>query len=234
MKSVVVFSGGLDSTVLLAKLIAEGRTCLALTVDYGQRHRREIESAKAICAALGGITHRVADLGALAPLWGRNSLTDATVDVAEGHYTEERMRSSVVPGRNLLLLATAAAWAFAERCDSLAYGAHGGDHAIYPDCREAFADATARAIALADWHTLALERPFVMLDKTAIVRMGAALRAPMHLSWSCYKGGAEHCGRCGTCIERREAFANAGVEDPTRYAPDAPDAGTLAKNGWKP
>lgn len=234
MKSVVVFSGGLDSTVLLAKLVAEGRECLALTVDYGQRHRREIESAQAICTTLGGITHRVADLRTLAPLWGRNSLTDATMDVAEGHYTEERMRSSVVPGRNLLLLATAAAWAFAERCDSVAYGAHGGDHAIYPDCRETFADATARAIALADWHTVTLERPFITLDKAAIVRMGTALRAPMHLSWSCYKGEAEHCGRCGTCIERREAFTNAGAEDPTRYAPGAPTVAELAKNGWKP
>ncbi|MDR2862926.1 MAG: 7-cyano-7-deazaguanine synthase QueC [Puniceicoccales bacterium] len=232
MKTVVVFSGGLDSTVLLAKLVAGGRDCRALTIDYGQRHRREIESARAICALLG-VPHRIADLRALIPLWGSNSLTDSSVCVEDGHYTEERMKSTVVPGRNLILLSVAAAWAIAEKCDTLAYGAHSGDHAIYPDCRPEFAEAAGHAIALADWHKVTLERPFVSMDKAQIARLGITLNAPLHLSWSCYKGGTLHCGRCGTCIERREAFWNAGIPDPTTYAPDAPAAEVLAKNNWK-
>ncbi len=232
MKSLVVFSGGLDSTVLLSKLVADGRDCRALTVNYGQRHAKEIEAAQEICRLLG-VTHQVADLRSLVSLWGSNSLTDPAVAVADGHYTEERMKTTVVPARNLVLLSLAAAWAIAEQCDTVAYAAHSGDHAIYPDCRNEFAEAAAKTIALADWHRVELERPFVDMNKAEIVQLGAACGAPMHLSWSCYKGGERHCGRCGTCIERREAFFLAGVADPTVYAPDAPDAEELAKNGWK-
>jgi 7-cyano-7-deazaguanine synthase len=217
MKTVVVLSGGLDSSVLLAKLLAEGRECLALTIHYGQRHAREIEAAREICAHYG-VRHEVADLRALTPLWGSNSLTDALVPVPDGHYTEERMKVTVVPGRNLVFLSVAAAWAIANKCDSLAYGAHGGDHAIYPDCRPEFTDALAPAIALADWRQVALERPFVNLNKADIARLGAELRVPLHRTWSCYKGGEVHCGCCATCVERKEAFALAGVPDPTRYA----------------
>jgi 7-cyano-7-deazaguanine synthase len=216
MKTVVVFSGGMDSTALLAKLAAEGRECLALTFDYGQRHAREIDSARAIAARLN-VRHRVADLRSLVPLWGANSLTDPGVAVPDGHYTEERMKVTIVPARNLIFLAVATAWALSEKCATLAYGAHAGDHAIYPDCRPEFAEKLAQTIALADWHRVALERPFVNLDKAAIAKIGAAHAAPFALSWSCYKGGEKHCGRCATCVERKEAFANAGIPDPTRY-----------------
>lgn len=213
MKTVVVLSGGLDSTVLLASLLASGRECFALSFDYGQRHVRELNSAQAVCAFYG-VRHQVADLRTLAPLWGANSLTNASVQVPEGHYTEERMKATVVPGRNLVFLSIAAAWAMANKCDSLAYGAHGGDHAIYPDCRPEFATALDSTLAFADWHRVTLEHPFASLDKAAIVRIGARLGAPFHLTWSCYKGNEQHCGLCATCVERREAFANAGVADP--------------------
>ncbi|MDR1816646.1 MAG: 7-cyano-7-deazaguanine synthase QueC [Puniceicoccales bacterium] len=216
-KSVVILSGGLDSTVLLAKLVADGRRCLALTFNYGQRHAREIEAARAIAAALG-VEHTVGDLRGIAALFGSNCLTDAALPVPDGHYTEERMKATVVPGRNLLFLSAAAALAFSRGCDTVAYGAHGGDHAIYPDCRPEFANALEKAIALADWHHVALERPFVSLTKADIVRLGAEIGAPLELTWSCYRGGDTHCGRCGTCVERREAFALAGVPDPTEYA----------------
>jgi 7-cyano-7-deazaguanine synthase len=217
MKTVVVLSGGLDSTVLLAKLLAEGRECRALTIDYGQRHVCEIEAAKTICAYYG-VRHQIADLRALVPLWGSNSITDADVPVPDGHYTEERMKTTVVPGRNLIFLSVAAAWTIGNEYDSLAYGAHNGDHTIYPDCRPEFADALAPAIALADWRRVTLERPFVHMTKADIARLGAELGAPLYLTWSCYKGGEIHCGLCATCIERKEAFALAGVPDPTRYA----------------
>ncbi len=127
------------------------------------------------------------------------------------------MKATVVPNRNMLLIATAAAWAMSLKATSVAYGAHGGDHAIYTDCRPAFADALDKAIRLADWHEVSLERPFVGMDKTAIVQRGVELGVPFALTWSCYVGGDKHCGKCGTCVERKEAFLRAGVQDPTPY-----------------
>jgi len=215
-RTVLIHSGGIDSTVLLAHLLAEGREVFALSVDYGQRHRRELEAARQICARYG-VKHQVADLRALAPLFGANALTDAQVAVPEGHYEEASMKATVVPNRNMLLIAVAASWAMSLKASSVAYGAHGGDHAIYPDCRPVFAEALDKAIRLADWHEVSLERPFVGMDKTAIVRRGAELRAPLELTWSCYVGGERHCGKCGTCVERKEAFVRAGVADPTVY-----------------
>lgn len=215
-RTVLIHSGGIDSTVLLAHLLHQGREVQALSVDYGQRHRREIEAAREICAHYK-VAHRVADLRALAPLFGSNALTDDKIAVPEGHYEELSMKATVVPNRNMLLIAVAAAWAMSLKAKSVAYGAHGGDHAIYPDCRPAFADALDQAIRLADWHEVSLERPFVGMDKTAIVKRGAELGVPFALTWSCYVGGAKHCGRCGTCVERKEAFLRSGVVDPTVY-----------------
>jgi 7-cyano-7-deazaguanine synthase len=215
--SVLILSGGIDSTVLLAHLLARGSQVRALTLDYGQRHRREIESAQAV-AAHYGVEHRIADLRAVAGLMGDNALTDRSVEVPEGHYQAESMKATVVPNRNMLFLSLAGSWAVATRSDSVVYGAHGGDHAIYPDCRPEFAEAMDRALALCDWHTVRLERPFVDWDKAAIVRRGVELGAPLALTWSCYVGGSKPCGRCGTCVERREAFEQAGVSDPAPYA----------------
>ena len=215
--SVLILSGGIDSTVLLAHLVAGGRTVRALTIDYGQRHRREIDSARAV-AAHYGVEHKVADLRSVAALMGANALTDSTQKVPEGHYEAESMKATVVPNRNMLFLSLAGSWAVATKSESVVYGAHGGDHAIYPDCRPAFAEAMDKALGLCDWHPVRLERPFVDWDKSAIVRRGAELGAPLGLTWSCYVGGERHCGRCGTCVERREAFAKAGVADPTVYA----------------
>jgi 7-cyano-7-deazaguanine synthase len=216
-KTVVIHSGGIDSTVLLAKLVAEGREVHALSVDYGQRHRRELVAAEAICRYYQ-VPHQVADLRALAPIFGANALTNQKVAVPEGHYEEVSMKATVVPNRNMLLIAVAGSLAMSLQASSVAYGAHSGDHAIYPDCRPEFADALDRALRLADWHEIILERPFVGWNKTLIVQEGARLKVPLELTWSCYVGGDKHCGRCGTCVERREAFKLAGVVDPTVYA----------------
>ena len=112
----------------------------------------------------------------------------------------------------------ATAWAIAEKCDTIAYAAHGGDHTIYPDCRPEFAEKLDAVVQISDWHRVCLERPFVDMDKTEIVRLGARLNAPLELTWSCYNGGKTHCGKCSTCVERREAFRAAGIPDPTVYA----------------
>lgn len=216
MKSVLIYSGGLDSSVLLYKLAAEGSLAEAVSVNYGQRHSVELDMASANCRKLG-VPHTVADLGGLAPVFGGNALTDPGVEVPEGAYAPGNMALTVVPNRNMLLLSIAAARAMAMGADAVAYAAHGGDHALYPDCTPEFADALARAIELADERRIRLLRPFVSLSKADIVRLGADLGVDFSLTWSCYRGGRKHCGVCGTCVERREAFRLAGVPDPTEY-----------------
>ncbi len=232
MHTVLIHSGGLDSTVLLYHLLAEGHTVSALSVHYGQRHAKELGCAAAIAKRLG-VRHEVADLRPVSGLLAGSSLTSSEIAVPEGHYAEENMKATVVPNRNMILLALAAGWAISQKADAVAYAAHSGDHAIYPDCRSEFADAMRHAIGLADWHKVDLVRPFVTLTKADIVRRGAQLSLPFAETWSCYKGGEVHCGRCGTCIERREAFHLAGVPDPTPYASDAPSVESLVKSGWK-
>ncbi|WPJ94069.1 7-cyano-7-deazaguanine synthase QueC [Coraliomargarita algicola] len=232
MKTVIVYSGGLDSTVLLYHLRDAGHELHALSIDYGQRHRCELDRAAAICAELG-IPQPMADLSAIQPLLAGSSLTSPEIEVAEGHYTEESMKSTVVPNRNMIFLAIATGHALSIKAGQIAYAAHSGDHAIYPDCRNEFADAMATAIELADWEQVKLSRPFVDWTKADIVRRGAELGVPFEKTWSCYKGGEVHCGRCGTCIERREAFDLAKVEDPTLYADDAPKLETLRAHSWR-
>ena len=216
---VVVVSGGMDSVTLAHALAADGHRLALLTVDYGQRHRREIDCA-ASCAARLGVEHRVVDLRTLRPLMAGSALTDDSVAVPEGHYEDESMKQTVVPNRNMILLAVAAAWSISRGADGVAIGAHAGDHAIYPDCRDEFAKAMAVVLGLCDWRPVALVRPFIDRTKADIAALGHRLGVPFEQTWSCYKGGERHCGRCGTCVERREAFALAGVHDPTPYQGD--------------
>lgn len=232
MKSIVVHSGGMDSTVLLYQLVAQGDEVKALSIDYGQRHAKEIESARALAASLG-VEHRVADLRSLAELLGGSALTSSELEVPEGHYEEDNMKATVVPNRNMILLAVSAGWAISSQFDRVAYAAHSGDHAIYPDCRTEFADALDAAIQLADWRKVSLYRPFVDLTKADLVKLGTDLQVPFEGTWSCYKGRDLHCGRCGTCIERREAFHLAKVTDPTTYDADAPSIEEMVANDWK-
>lgn len=231
MKTVLIHSGGLDSTVLLYQLREEGNEVLALSVDYGQRHRKELAFAADITQQLR-VRHEIANLRGIGALLGSSSLT-SNLPVAEGHYTEDSMKSTVVPNRNMIMLAIATGWAITEKADSVSYAAHAGDHAIYPDCREEFTNAMDAAIRLADWHEVSLKRPFVSLSKADIVRRGAELRVPFSQTWSCYQGADQHCGRCGTCIERREAFHLADVPDPTVYGPNAPERSVMIERGWR-
>lgn len=214
MKTVVLLSGGLDSSVLLAHLLADGHECRAMSVLYGQRHRREVQAAAAV-AAHYGVPHELVELPP--SLMAGTTLTGGGA-VPHGHYAHESMKATVVPNRNMVLLALAGAVAVRERCDAVGYAAHAGDHFIYPDCRPEFAGAMADALHLCDERPVQLLRPFVRWSKADIAFRGAALSVPMGLTWSCYEGGGRHCGLCGTCVERREAFALAGVTDPTEYA----------------
>jgi len=221
MKALVLFSGGLDSTVLATQLKVDGAETRLLSIDYGQRHARELKRAEQIAQALE-LPQQVLRLPDLGPLLGGSSLTDAKVELPEGHYAEESMKATVVPNRNMILLALAGGHALSIGFNTIAYAAHAGDHTIYPDCRPEFADAMETALGLADWEKLSLHRPFVHLIKTDLVKKGAELGAPLHLTWSCYAGREIHCGKCGTCVERKEAFALAKIADPTDYENSTP------------
>lgn len=217
MKSILILSGGMDSSVLLHHLIDEGHEVDAVSFDYGQRHRRELDAARDIAARLH-VRHDIVDLRVIGAMLaeGGSSLLGGSA-VPHGHYADESMKATVVPNRNMIMLAIAGGVAVARAADVVAYAAHAGDHAIYPDCRTEFADAVDAALKLCDWHGVSLLRPFVTMTKTDIAARGATLDVPFALTWSCYEGGERHCGKCGTCIERIEAFALAGVADPTTY-----------------
>jgi 7-cyano-7-deazaguanine synthase len=220
-KSIAIVSGGLDSTVLAYLLRAGGDEIHFLSFDYGQRHKKELEFA-ALSARNLGARHSILDLSGLAPLLGGNALTDDSVPVPHGHYEAPNMAITVVPNRNAVMLALAYSVAVAENSSRVAIGVHGGDHAIYPDCRpefvEAFEKMQKQAIEGFGDPNLQIFAPFLNSDKAGIVRQGAKLNVPFEQTWSCYEGGALHCGKCGTCVERREAFEAAGVKDPTQYA----------------
>jgi 7-cyano-7-deazaguanine synthase len=220
MKTIAVFSGGLDSTVLLHHLMDIGDQVSAISIDYGQRHRRELKHARDIAIRLG-IEWELADLSSIAPLLAGSSQTSAAIPVPHGHYADATMKQTVVPNRNMLMLAVAGGWAISRRADRVAYGAHTGDHTIYPDCRPEFVAAMRGAFSLADWHVVDLYCPFLAMTKAQIVAMGASLKTDFASTWSCYEGQEQHCGKCGTCVERREAFELAGVPDPTHYQTDA-------------
>jgi 7-cyano-7-deazaguanine synthase len=216
MDYILVYSGGLDSTVLLYDLLDSGYKVGALSVDYGQRHSCELQAAALICKQRN-VEHKIVHLPSLAQLFGSSSLTDRSVAVPEGHYSEETMKSTVVPNRNMLLLSLAGAWAMASKAQAIAYAAHGSDHAVYPDCRPEFVKALGMALSLADWHSVKLECPYSEMTKADIVQKGTALCVPFEQTWSCYNGMQQHCGKCGTCVARIEAFADGGIIDPTTY-----------------
>ncbi|HWQ19993.1 MAG TPA: 7-cyano-7-deazaguanine synthase QueC [Methanotrichaceae archaeon] len=213
MKAVLILSGGLDSTTLLYKLLADGYQVEAITFDYGQRHRREIDSARKI-AAINGVPHRVVDLSAITPLLGDSALLGGK-DIPSCHYTEDAAKQTVVPNRNMIMLSIAVGYAEAMKISEVYYAAHAGDWAIYPDCRSSFIEAMASAIRLATaWNPVELKAPFVGMTKAEIVKLGLTLNVPYELTWSCYQGGDKPCGVCPTCIERAEAFAVNRVDDP--------------------
>jgi 7-cyano-7-deazaguanine synthase len=217
---VVIASGGLDSTVLAYWLAASGAELTLLSFDYGQRHRVELDHAADI-ASLLNCPHEIVDLAELGQLLTGSALTDSAVSVPDGYYTDESMSATIVPNRNAIMLDIAVAVAIARKADAVAFGAHAGDHAIYPDCRPEFVEQFARAARVANEGLLSADfeivAPFLAESKADIVRIGAELHVPFERTWSCYRGGEVHCGTCGTCTERREAFAHNNIIDPTIY-----------------
>lgn len=218
MDTIVICSGGLDSVSLAHKVAGEGTLRGLLSFDYGQRHVKEVAYAAA-CAKRLGVPHKVVDISGVGAALGGSALTD-DVDVPDGHYAEETMKITIVPNRNAIMLAIAFGMAAAEKAEEVAAAVHGGDHFIYPDCRPGFVEAfqAMQDQALEGVAEVQLYTPFLTGSKADIVAEGARWNTPFVETWSCYKGGDVHCGRCGTCVERREAFHLAGVPDPTAYA----------------
>jgi len=214
MKVVVLCSGGMDSVSALYWANAEHEVVAALSYNYGSKHNpREIPFAKLHADKLG-IRHQIINLDFIDKLFN-SALLSSGGEIPEGHYQAENMKQTVVPFRNAIMLSIAAGWAESLEAEGLVIAAHSGDHAIYPDCREAFMKAMADTIREGTYAGIKLLRPFIDLNKGAIVTVGVKHGVDFSKTYSCYKGGAIHCGKCGTCVERREAFIDAHIPDPT-------------------
>lgn len=221
MKVVVLLSGGMDSVTALYHAAREHEAVAALSFHYGAKHNdRELPLARWHAGKLG-VPHVVIPLPFIGELFASDLLQKGGA-IPDGHYEEETMKRTVVPFRNGILLSIAAGFAESRGAAGVVIAAHAGDHAIYPDCRESFMEAMAGAIRLGTYAGIVLLRPFIAMSKAGIAKCGGELGVDFSRTWSCYAGGDVHCGTCGTCVERREAFLLAGLPDPTRYVSSSP------------
>ena len=220
MKKVVVLSGGMDSVTVLYHADSQprevGDEIVALSFDYGSKHNeKEIPLAKYHCDKLG-IKHEVIKID-LANYFQSSLLNNGGEDIPEGHYEDENMKSTVVPFRNGIMLAFAVGYAENIGAKEVLLGSHAGDHAVYPDCRATFTQAISLAAQLGTYNEVKIVSPFNKLMKWDIVEVGNQLGVDYSKTHSCYKGGDIACGKCGTCVERIEAFEKANCTDPIQY-----------------
>ena len=212
--ALIIVSGGMDSTTMLYEYAKE--IALAVTFDYGANHGpREIPLAKMHCERLG-IEHIVIEMDFMKRYF-ESSLLSGAEAIPEGHYEDENMRSTVVPFRNGIMLSIACGLAESRGLKRLMIANHAGDHAIYPDCRAGFIQAMSQATQEGTYDHIYIDAPYTNLTKGEIALRGKQLGIDYTETWSCYKGGKKHCGKCGTCVERKEALAEAGIEDRTEY-----------------
>ncbi len=211
---IIVLSGGMDSVTMLHEFASEIK--VAVSFDYGSKHNaKEIPFAALHCQQLG-IQHIVIPLDFMTRYF-KSSLLMGGEDIPEGNYDDENMKSTVVPFRNGIMLSVAAGLAESHGLKRLFIANHFGDHAIYPDCRAGFIKAMSEAVSEGTYEHISIEAPYTGISKTDIAKRGAKLGINYAETWSCYKGGEKHCGKCGTCMERKEAFREAGLTDPTIY-----------------
>lgn len=219
-KCVLIYSGGMDSFTLMHDLMSHqnphhGWLVSAISFDYGQRHKKELVYATAECARIG-MPHKVVDLSSINTLMDGCSLTRA-IPIPEGHYQEDSMKQTVVPNRNMIMLSCAVAYAVSIKADAVYFGAHAGDHAIYPDCREGFIAALSRVTEIANYHPVNILAPYINKTKGQIAVIGKKLGLDYGRAWTCYNGRDKACGKCGACQERIEAMAFAGITDGMEY-----------------
>ena len=212
--TILIFSGGMDSTTMLYEY--KERIALAISFDYGSNHNnREIPFARLHCQRLG-IEHVVIPLQFVSQYF-QSSLLQGADAIPEGNYSDENMKSTVVPFRNGIMLSIAVGMAESRSLQYVMMANHGGDHAIYPDCRAEFVNAFDKASFAGTYNGVHLLSPYNGLSKGEIALRGKHLNINYAETWSCYKGREKHCGHCGTCMERKEALVQAGIEDPTEY-----------------
>lgn len=229
-KIVVLFSGGLDSTVLLMHCREAYDEVIALNISYGAKHnRKERQAARAITQELNIVyceynllTNCTIHSGKRSRVFSHESflksdLLESGGKIPEGHYEDESMKATIVPFRNGIMLSLAIGFARGRDIRVIGFGGHSGDHAIYFDCRPEFIGAMREAALQGTGDRMGIHTPFIRQPKHAIVTLGKELHVPFELTWTCYKGNEWHCGRCGACVERKEAFKLAGIDDPVRY-----------------
>lgn len=217
MKVVVIYSGGMDSFTVLHRAIKAGHEVLAVSFNYGQRHSKELDYARRVCAE-AGVVHDVVDITAMQSLMSNSSLmANSDDDIPEGHYAADNMKSTVVPNRNMILISLAIGYAVNEGASEVWYGAHSGDHTIYPDCRPEFVEAMQDVSLLANFDPVKVVAPYLYDDKIVILKDGLAMGLDYAKTWTCYNGRKKACGKCGSCVERLEAFTLNNARDPLEY-----------------
>lgn len=214
-KAVVIYSGGMDSFTVLHKAINAGYEVYALSFNYGQRHKKELDYAAKVCANLA-VSHKIVDISSINQLIGGSALT-SDIEVPQGHYEQQSMQQTVVPNRNMILLSLAVGYAVSIEANDVYYGAHSGDHAIYPDCRPEFVEKMNDVCQIANYQEVNIVTPYLDVSKTAILTDGLAMGLDYALTWTCYNGREKACGKCGACQERLEAFAHNQATDPLLY-----------------
>ncbi len=214
-KVVVIFSGGMDSFTVLNRALKDGKEVYALTFDYGQKHVKEIACASKVCQQLS-VAHKVIDISAINQILAGSSLTD-DIEIPEGHYEAESMKSTVVPNRNMILLSLAVGYAVSVKASQVYYGAHSGDHAIYPDCRPEFVIKMNDVCKIANYEAVEIFSPYLTNNKSDILTDGLKMGLSYEDTWTCYNGREKACGKCGACQERLEAFADNNITDPLPY-----------------
>lgn len=215
MKTLAVVSGGMDSVTMLHDLYAQGHELSVVSFNYGQRHVKELEVARANAEQLG-LAHKVINMDFMAQILDNSALT-GDIDVPEGHYAAENMKLTVVPNRNMIMAAIAIGLAVNNGQEAVALGVHSGDHAIYPDCRPEFISALRTASLIANYEPIDILAPYLYADKGKIIARGLEVGVDYAKTWTCYKGNETACGVCGSCQERLEGFAQNGIEDPLPY-----------------
>ena len=216
-KVVIIYSGGMDSYTVLNKAMQQGYDVHAVSFNYGQRHSKELLFAKKVCEQ-HNIEHKIVDISSIKQLIGGSALTD-DIEVPEGHYEEDSMKTTVVPNRNMIMLSMAVLvyYAVSIQAEAVYFGAHSGDHAIYPDCRTEFVSAMNDVCKIANYQAVEVRAPYLASSKIDILKEGLAMNLDYKDTWTCYNGQEKACGRCGACQERLEAFSENNTVDPIPY-----------------
>lgn len=214
-KIVVVYSGGMDSFTLINFALKQDHEVSAISFDYGQKHRKELDSARDFCKSRS-ISLEVSNISGIKPLLKGSALTD-NIEVPRGHYEDQTMKMTVVPNRNMIMISLSIAYAISIDFEEVWYGAHSGDHSIYPDCRPEFLESVNKTSKLANYESIEIRAPFINLSKSEILSKGLGMNLDYSQTWTCYEGKVQACGKCGACVERLEAFEANNEKDPIEY-----------------